>query len=295
MSIIFIADTMQEKSKHIPVNTLPSGTREGIIIGKRLANGSPNTEEVERPHRDNGHVFILQEAGTSHIEIDFQKHAITAPSITYIHPDQIHRVISFDEATLTSWIITSENLNKENLKLLTALKPAQTLYLDTETQSIISESAALCIRFSKRTQERLFNSILKESCNTLVGLVISQYLTQPKTVNSQSRFELITDSFNVLLESNFIKVKSPAAYAKSLNITTPYLNECVKTATGYPVSYHIQQRVVLEAKRLLYHSSKSIKEIAAELGYDDYSYFTRLFVKVTQMTPLNFRSKNLSN
>lgn len=292
MSIIFTQHTMQEKSKHIPVNKLPSGTREGIIIGKRFAQGSPNTEEVERPHRDNGHVFILQEAGTTHIEIDFQKHAITAPSITYIHPDQIHRVISFEHATITSWIITSENLNKENLKLLTALRPAHTLYLDADTQSIISESAVLCIRFSERTQERLFNSIMKESCNTLVGLVISQYLTQPKTAGMKSRFGLVTESFNTLLEVNFTQVKSPAAYAKSLNITTPYLNECVKTATGYPVSYHIQHRVVLEAKRLLYHSSKSVKEIAAELGYEDYSYFTRLFVKIAGMTPLNFRSKN---
>ena len=81
-------------------------------------------------------------------------------------------------------------------------------------------------------------------------------------------------------------------YAKCLNISTPYLNECVKRTTGYSVSYHIHQRVILEAKRLLYHSDKSVKEIAGELGYDDYSYFIRLFVKVTGMTPLTFRGKN---
>lgn len=80
-------------------------------------------------------------------------------------------------------------------------------------------------------------------------------------------------------------------YAENLNITTPYLNECVKSATGHPVSHHIQHRVILEAKRLLYHSNKSIKEIAGELGYDDNSYFTRLFVKITGMTPLAFRMK----
>ena len=66
-----------------------------------------------------------------------------------------------------------------------------------------------------------------------------------------------------------------------------------KLQPGHPVSYHIHQRIILEAKRLLYHSSKSIKEIAGELGYDDYSYFTRLFVKTTGMTPLAFRTKNL--
>ena len=62
---------MEKKSKHIPVNTLPSGVREGIIIAKTSFNGLPITIEVERAHRDNGHLFILQEKGTTHIEIDF--------------------------------------------------------------------------------------------------------------------------------------------------------------------------------------------------------------------------------
>lgn len=73
-------------------------------------NGSPNFNEVERPHRDNGHLFILQEKGTTHIEIDFHKHKIEAPSLIYIHPNQVHRLIAFENATTSSWIITSENL-----------------------------------------------------------------------------------------------------------------------------------------------------------------------------------------
>jgi AraC family transcriptional activator of pobA len=283
---------MQKKSKHIPVNTLPSGTREGIMIARTSINGLPNTKEVERPHRDNGHLFILQQKGTTRIEIDFQTHHIESSSIIYIHPDQIHRLIAFENATVTSWIITGENLHQENLKLLESLKSLGALALQADTFSIILETASLCIQFSERKHEKLFDSILKESCNTLVSLVASQYLAQFKNTDNYSRFEVMTKSFKSLLENDFMTVKSPAVYAEHLNISTPYLNECVKTATGQSVSHHIQQRVILEAKRLLYHSSKSIKEIAGELGYDDYSYFTRLFVKITGMTPLTFRTKN---
>jgi len=284
---------MRKKDKHIPVNTLPSGIRDGIIIARSSLNGPPDVKEVERPHRDNGYVFILQEKGTTHIEIDFQKHRIEASSVIYIHPDQIHRLIAFENATITSWIITSENLQPENGKLLAELTPVNALALDAETFSIISAAAALCIQFSERKQEKLFNSILQGSCNTLVALVVSQYLAQSKSTDSYSRFEEITRSFKSLLERDFTTVKSPMAYAKRLNISTPYLNECVKNTTGHSVSDHIQQRIMLEAKRLLYHSNKSVKEIAAALGYDDYSYFTRLFSKVTRMTPLAFRTKNL--
>ena len=283
---------MKEKSKNIPVNTLPPGIREGIYIARTSFDGLPDAEEVGRSHRDNGHLFIVQEKGTTYIEVDFQKFEIKAPAMLYIHPDQVHRLINFEHATTCSWIITSENLQPEYLDLLESLTPVNVLNLTTDMLSLISDAASLCIEFYERKQEKLFDSILKASCNTLVALVASQYATLAKTTDTASRFEVLSKAFRSLLEKDFVTVKSPAAYAKSMNISTPYLNECVKAVTGHPVSYHIQQRVVLEAKRLLDHSNKSIKEISVELGYDDYSYFTRLFVKVTGMTPSVFRSKN---
>jgi AraC family transcriptional activator of pobA len=288
----YLRSPVREKSKHIPVNTLPAGTREGIIIARASIHGLPNSRETAHSHRDNGHLFILQEKGTTHIEIDFQKHRIEASSVIYIHPSQIHRLIAFEHATTSSWIITSENLQPEYLELLEAIAPADALTLNTETLTLISQTVSLCLDFSQRTHEKLFDSILKASCNTLVALVASQYLAKARSTDTPSRFEVVTKAFRSSLENDFTRVKSPMAYAKQLNISTPYLNECVKSTTGYSVTFHIQHRVILEAKRLLYHSNKSVKEIAGELGYDDPSYFIRMFVKVTGMTPLSFRAKN---
>lgn len=106
------------------------------------------------------------------------------------------------------------------------------------------------------------------------------------------RAEQVTKSFREILAEHFKAWKRPAAYAEKLNLSPAYLNECVKVTTGQPVSYHIQQRVILEAKRLIYHTSQSLKEIAADLGYDDYPYFSRLFTKVTGLSPVSFRQKN---
>ncbi|MDR6846105.1 helix-turn-helix domain-containing protein [Flavobacterium granuli] len=282
-----------KKKKTIPVNSFNDKYREGIIIARASLNGLPNSKEIEQSHRDEGHLFILQEKGTTYIEIDFQKHKIKAPALIYIHPNQVHRLINFENATVGTWMITSENLHQEYITLLEDLTPVKFLSLKKEPLSIISEMLSLCITLSERKDEKLYYSILKESCNTLVTLVISQYLSLSKSTDQISRFTVITKAFKLSLEQNYIEIKSPAEYAKNLNISTAYLNECVKTTTGHPVSYHIQQRVILESQRLLYHSDKSIKEIASELGYDDYSYFTRLFTKVTGMTPLAFRNKNL--
>lgn len=284
---------MPKKTQTIPVNSMAEKFGAGIAIGKATIKDAQTFEEAERTHRDDYHLFCLLEEGTIPFEIDFQKHHIQPLSVMYIHPNQVHRMVAFENITLSFLAISNENLNPEYLKLLEDIAPAKPLSLKEETFAIISEAIALCIKLSERKHEKLYHALLKDSCNTVVALVASQYLEESNSTDSLSRFEIITKSFKVLLERNFSTVKKPTDYAKILNISTPYLNECVKNTTGHSVSHHIQQRIILEAKRLLYHSDKSVKEIAIELGYEDYAYFSRLFAKVTKISALTFRNKNL--
>jgi AraC-like DNA-binding protein len=193
---------------------------------------------------------------------------------------------------LSTWIVTEENISAAYLSLLQDFTPADILSVKPETLDILSDAVALCMKLSGNKTEILYHSILKESCNTLIALIISQYLALEKPTVYHTRFEDITRAFKTTLEKNYKKVKNPRDYAGLLNLSTSYLNECVKVTTGKPVSIHIQQRIILEAKRLLYHSGKSVKEIADELGYDDFSYFTRLFSKAVGMSPTAFLAKN---
>lgn len=283
---------MRKKTEFIPVNYFDDDDNSGISIEKISITDLPAFEEQDHSHRHDRHSFFLLESGTVHIEIDFQKYEIKAPSVIYIHPDQVHRTIALN-VTVSSWAINNENLNAEYLELLEEITPAKPLPLNEETFSIISESVSLCMKFSGRKKDKLYHELLRDGCNALVALVISQYLDQTKSIDKLSRFEIVTKAFRKTLEHNYIAEKRPADYAQKLNISTPYLNECVKNTTGFSVSHHIQERIILEAKRLLYYSHKSVKEIASELGFDDYPYFSRLFTKVTGMTALAFRNKNV--
>ena len=209
-----------------------------------------------------------------------------------MHPNQVHRIIGLDNVTVSTWAINNENLNPDYLKLVEGITPAKPIALDKETFSLLTDAITLCLKFSERKNDKLYHSLLKDSCNILVALVTSHYLDQATSTNKPSRFDRVTKAFMDLLEHTYTTAKRPTDYAQLLNVSTAYLNECVKYTTGHSVSYHIQQRIILEAKRLLYHSDKSIKEIATAVGYDDYPYFSRLFSKVTGMTALAFRHKN---
>jgi len=271
----------------------------GIFVGKVSSKEFHPYEQfeefdkVKQSHRDEYHLFFLQEKGTTTVEIDFHKHTIKPSSVIFIRQNQVHRILSFRNATVSIWAISNENINPEYLKLLEEISPAKPLVLKQEVFSVISEAVSFCIKLSHRKDERLYHSLLRGSCNTLIGLVASQYLVQSKPVDKLSRLEILTKAFKELLERNFVTAKRPAEYARQLNVSTNYLNECVKKVTGHSVSHHIQQRVILEAKRLLFYSDRSVKEIATELGYDDYPYFSRLFTKVAGTTALAFRNKNV--
>lgn len=249
-------------------------------------------EEAKKSHREDGHSFFLLEKGRVSLEIDFQKYTMKPFSILYLHPDQVHRIITFEDVSVSCWSINNENLHPEYLKLLEEITPAKPLALEKETFSLIAEAVSLNLKLFERKKDKLYHSLLKDSCNALVALAASQYLDHAKSTSKPTRFEVVTKAFRKALEHNYTTARRPAEYAQKLNISAPYLNECVRNITGYSASHQIQQRIILEAKRLLSHSDIAVKEIAAQLGYDDYPYFSRFFTKATGKTPIAFRNKN---
>jgi len=266
-----------KKRPVIPVNQFGD---EHISIKRVAFDELPELEEWEQPERHDRHAFFLLEKGSVTVEIDFQRYEIRSPSIIYMHPDQVHRITGFEKVSVIAWAAHNESLTPENLHGLEAIAPAAPMSLTPEAFELISETASLCLKFTDR------QAIL----NALTGLVISLLGTSSEHT---TRFEIITKVFRKALGQHYMSLKRPADYARQLHVSIPYLNECVKNTTGHSVSYHIRQRIVLEAKRLLYHSNQSLKEIAATLGFDDYAYFSRLFTKVAGVSPINFRNKNL--
>lgn len=123
-------------------------------------------------------------------------------------------------------------------------------------------------------------------------MAASNYNSLDSIENRHSRSAEIAGKFKKLLLINIKKTKSHSAYTSMPNISTGHLNEAIKGTTGSTVSYWIQQEAFNEAKRLLYHGDADVKEIAYEMGFNDYSYFIHSFRKVCGLSPLKFRSLN---
>ena len=108
----------------------------------------------------------------------------------------------------------------------------------------------------------------------------------PKFSDSQSEIlQHLVDS----IENNYCKLHSPKEYADALCVSTKTLAGIVKKYLQQTPSSLITNRIIIEAKRELYLTSKPLKQIAANLGYDDEFYFSRFFKKKVGVSPDNYR------
>ncbi len=102
--------------------------------------------------------------------------------------------------------------------------------------------------------------------------------------------KLLLKSFVAKVNECFRELHEVRKYAALLHISAGHLGEVVKAQSGRLAIRHIHERILLEARRLLFHTSRSAKEIAFTLGFRDASYFNRFFKRETGDTPTGYRS-----
>jgi AraC family transcriptional activator of pobA len=282
---------MARRSVSIPVEPLKEPFENGLTVVRSAPELFETLLRAGHAHRHDFYFFALHECGASTFEVDFVSFEIEGKAAHYVSPQQVHRLLNLDGVELFTLAIAEENISPEYLTLLEDLPPSRPVRLTDADFELLRTSASFCLTLHQQAKDLLSFHTLQHAANAFIGLVLEQYtFAQPAAM---SRFDQVYKAFRRILEKNFLKLKRPADYAESLHLSVPYLNECVRAATGFPVSDHIRNRVILEAKRLLHHSDRSVKLIAGELGYDDPAYFSRLFARATGMTAQTFRAKNL--
>ena len=92
-----------------------------------------------------------------------------------------------------------------------------------------------------------------------------------------------------LIENKFSEVHAPQDYADLLCVSSKTLAKITKKYLNQTLTDLIVSRILVEAKRELYLTSKSVKKVSAELGYQDEFYFSRLFKKKVGVSPDVYR------
>lgn len=136
-------------------------------------------------------------------------------------------------------------------------------------------------------QEEMLRILLKRLIIRCTRLARKQIL---KRDDNQSDIDLIR-KFNVLVEEHFKTKKSVGEYAELMYKSPKTItNIFSKYSEDSPLQV-IHNRVIMEAKRMLFYTDKTAKEIGYDLGYSDPAQFSKLFKNHTGMTTKEFKSR----
>jgi AraC family transcriptional regulator, transcriptional activator of pobA len=135
-------------------------------------------------------------------------------------------------------------------------------------------------------QGNMLRMLLVRLIITITRMAREKYL--PAGEKTDIRFDLLRQ-FNLLVERNFRAEHEVQFYAAALYKSPKTLANTFSRFHSVSPLQIIHQRLILEAKRLLYYTNKSIKEISADLGFEDAAHFTKFFKNHLKMSPSEFK------
>ncbi len=137
--------------------------------------------------------------------------------------------------------------------------------------------------------DNLQNDMLQMMLTRLLILSTRIYKEQTELTNfDRQQLDLVRE-FNYMVETHFKTKHQVSEYADMLHKSPKTLSNVFKKYNEKTPLQIIQNRIILEARRLLRYSDKSIKEIAYEIGYEDIQAFSKFFKKTEGISPSDFK------
>lgn len=279
----------------LPLHKSADITDCGVLL--RTVSADHPHGPVSYAHRDDYYIFGLIEDGRCTGSIDFAEREFSARSVLCIRPWQVHAFVRMDDLK-ADMILMDESLLTEANRLVIdeyALFTPPCTAGEREF-SQLSRLYALLSEYMPESMPGPRDEIERETvyglARAIAAITVGIVARTCGTRESSPRKTELTLAFRRLLQRDLHIHRTPSHYASELNISTVYLNEAVRGVTGVSAGRYIRNEIVLRAKRQLVHTGRSIREIAYDLGFDDFAYFSRLFSSVAGMSPSEFRARS---
>ncbi|GLB49086.1 AraC family transcriptional regulator [Neptunitalea lumnitzerae] len=253
--------------------------------------GKPDT-----PHRHDFYTVLLVKTGKGTHTIDFKEFKIEDHQVFFLSPGQVHQVIEEKATYGYSMVFSSQFLIENNIPL-SFIDDLNLFYDYGESPPLkLQDNQLEKLTFFAEEMLQLYKSDtpLKDFS---IGSYLKLFLIQCTNLCSFKEDNLqkietgnhTLKEFKNLVEHNYKKWHATSTYAEALNITPDHLNRTIKSLIGKTAKEYIQSRLDIEAKRMLYFSDLTTKEIGYELGFSEPSHFSSFFKKCTGHSPSSYK------
>lgn len=255
-----------------------------------------NNSFIENTHSHNFYLLVLFTQGNGIHIIDFDRFEIKVGCLYFLKPGQVHSwqlsedidgYIAFYSQEVYNLYFGKKKL--EEYSFYRTLMNTPELVL-TELQILEFKQYFDILIYENRDNK------LRKS-DKLLNVLDIIHIEIDRIYNSIDNHSIHSYNFKInelkhLINSHYKEEKSPSYYANKMNISLKHLNRICKNVLNITLTEFIYRKIILESKRLLSIKEVTISEVANEFGFDNYSYFTKVFKKYTGTTPQNFK-KNI--
>ncbi len=286
--------------KQLPIYGINAFLESGMVhsfYANELKTHLESHRFVNTPHKHSTFITVLFTAGIGLHNIDFNTYEVRAGSVFLLTPGQVHSWELSEDVQGYVFFHTQAFYN--DVYLTRKLEHFPFFYLQTNYPVIYLESQEV-LRF-----ETLFKAIFEEhqrnlayKYDQLVSLIDMVYIQLARLykqeslkVNNQHSNYARTKQLEKLIDTHYKTKKLPNEYADLMHMTTRHLNRICQEALHQTTGDLILKRVMIEAQRMLIYNDLTVSAVADELGYDDYSYFIRLFKKYVGESPKKFQQR----
>jgi AraC family transcriptional activator of pobA len=146
--------------------------------------------------------------------------------------------------------------------------------IDKHSKTLVASNIELFLNYCTRFYDRQF--ITRDNSNK----------------GTLEKFEELVNDYFASDKPLTIGLPTVGYFADTLHLSANYFGDLIKKETGVSAQEYIQSKIINIAKNRIFDNSKSISEIAYELGFKYPAHFTRLFKQKTGVTPNEYRSLN---
>lgn len=252
-----------------------------------------------KPHQHhNLHQFFYILKGGGTVLIDKIDYELNDNQVISIPPLTIH---GFQFAPDTEgWVLTLPQQSLQNIisEIAFLIKPiSQTLIHNCTNDHIQKEFIYIFKSISEIHSQSQPIRDFKLQCytNLLISKVAEMFpYAAEMNQNIPDQKQNLVQELQNKINENYKQRLSVAQYADSLKITATHLNRVCRSVLNISPSDLINERSILEAKRLLSYTAMSISEISYELGFCDAAHFSKFFLTHAHQKPSDFRKKLLA-
>jgi AraC family transcriptional regulator, transcriptional activator of pobA len=250
---------------------------------------------VQAPHKHDSYLLLHIQSGSGSHTIDFTTYEVKPNCVFFLTPGQVHAWQLTDDTQGTLLFFTPEfyqsGMSPEDLRSYPFFRAWQyppVLYT-TAPALVPVQRLITAILQEYATAQPLQSNALRAYLHLLLIQLTRLYPVAPALPGSSSwPFQLYL--LETLVEEHYRQHRPVSFYANELHLSAKHLNDLCRQNLGKSTTHLLQERLVLEAKRLLIHSPHlNIAQIAQILGFEDNSYFSRFFKKEVGLTPEQFR------